>query len=127
MAETQAIKHNILWVDDAPENNVREVRALEAFGIAVTQVKSTRQALIQLQARTFAAVVSDMGRWEGPREGYVLLAAMREKKNNTPFFFYAGSSDSEHVRETLERGGNGCTNEMQHLLQMVRAVCVNAA
>lgn len=60
-----------------------------------------------------------MGRKEGPGEGYVLLDKMRSKNDITPLFFYAASNAPEHIRETYEHGGQGCTNDSNELFQMV--------
>ena len=116
----------VLWVDDQPQNNAAERRTLAAFGILTTSVHSTRQAMAQLKSWRFAAIISDMGRWEGPTEGYELLDQVRGLGIKTPFFIYAGSKQPEHVREALARGANGCTNEHRALVELVRAAVANA-
>lgn len=60
-----------------------------------------------------------MGRKEGPREGYVLLDKLRENGDGTPLFFYAASNAPEHLKETIEHGGQGCTNNPSELFEMV--------
>lgn len=113
----------VLWVDDRPENNVHERRALEAMGLSFTLSLSTSDALEELGRRRFAAIISDMGRKEGPREGYVLLDKVRETDERTPFFIYAGSRSAELEQEALDRGAQGNTNDPQELFSMVmRAV-----
>ena len=109
----------VLWVDDRPNNNIYERKAMEAVGIRFTLSESTREALELLSRQSFGAVISDMGRREGPREGYTLLDAMRSKGDDTPLFFYASSNAVEHKRETHEHGGQGCTNDGQELFDMV--------
>lgn len=109
----------ILWVDDRPENNVFERQAFEAVGLTFTLSLNTEDALNQLALQQFAAVISDMGRKEGPQEGYALLDDMRRRGDKTPVFFYAGSNDPEHTRLTIERGGNGNTNNANELFKMV--------
>jgi CheY-like chemotaxis protein len=111
--------NQILWVDDRPENNVYERQAFEAVGLRFTLSLNTADALDQLSRQTFDAVISDMGRKEGPREGYVLLDSMRARGIQTPLFFYASSGAPEHVRETREHGGQGCTNDASELFRMV--------
>jgi CheY-like chemotaxis protein len=101
-------RHQILWVDDRPQNNVYERKAFEAVGLTFTLALSTDDALDYLSKLRFAAIISDMGRREGPREGYVLLDAIRRAANRTPLFFYASSNSPEHKRETFEHGGQGC-------------------
>ena len=113
----------VLWVDDRPANNEYERQALEAIGVDFTLAESTMEALEILRWNEYAAIISDMGRREGPREGYVLLDKLREQGDRTPLFFYAASNEPEHKRETYEHGGQGCTNSPQELFDMVtRAV-----
>lgn len=112
-------RNKILWVDDRPENNVYERQAFESMGLEFTLALSTSEALQTLATRQFAAIISDMGRKEGPREGYVLLEAVRAKDKSTPFFIYAGSRAPEHRREAALRGAQGTTNIADELVDMV--------
>jgi CheY-like chemotaxis protein len=100
-------RKQILWVDDRPNNNLYERKAFESFGIEFTLVESTVQALDILSEHRFAAIISDMGRKEGPQEGYKLLAEVRSTDPETPFFIYAGSRAEEHKRAAQERGAQG--------------------
>lgn len=112
--------HNkILWVDDRPQNNIYERQAMESMGLEFTLALSTSEALQILNTRRFAAIISDMGRKEGPREGYVLLEAVRAKDKTTPFFIYAGSRAPQHQREAALRGAQGTTNIADDLVEMV--------
>lgn len=109
----------VLWVDDRPENNVFERKAFEAQGVEFTIALSTKSALEQLESTKFGAVISDMGRKEGPKEGYVLLSAMQERKINTPFVIYAGSNSPEHKKMAREQGAIGSTNRPDELFTLV--------
>ena len=111
--------NRILWVDDNPENNQFERQAFEAAGLRVSLALSTNEALERLAQDRYVAVVSDMARQEGPREGYVLLDTLRAQGNDIPLYFYASSSAPEHKRETREHGGQGCTNDPIELFEMV--------
>jgi hypothetical protein len=115
----------VLWVDDRPELNVYERQAFEAVGLKFSLALSTDEALAVLKRQEFAAVISDMGRKEGPREGYALLDAMRADGNQTPLFFYASSDAPEHKQETREHGGQGCTNNAQELFHMVTKAVIS--
>lgn len=115
----------ILWVDDRPENNVYERQAFEAVGFKFSLALSTEEALSQLKQRKFAAIISDMGRAEGPREGYMLLDALRNGGDRTPFFIYAESSSQEHRAETAQHGGQGCTNNPEDLFQLVTKAIIS--
>jgi CheY-like chemotaxis protein len=112
-------KTKILWVDDNPENNIYERQAFQAIGLRITLALSTNEALDLLNDNRYAAVISDMGRKEGPKEGYVLIDTMRKEGNKTPFFIYAGSNSPEHKQEAKAHGGQGSTNRPQELFQMV--------
>lgn len=116
-------RNHVLWVDDRPENNTYERQAFETMGLHFTLALSTDEAIKRLSESRYAAIISDMGRREGPREGYVLLDQIRKQEDHTPLFFYASSNALEHKRETREHGGQGCTNNAQELFEMVtRAV-----
>ncbi len=95
---------------------------LERHGIHVSFALSTSLATFLLSKNTYHAVISDMGRAEGPREGYHLLDLMRSRGDETPFFIYAGSSEPAHVEETLLHGGQGSTRSGAELVSWVCAL-----
>ena len=92
---------------------------MEAMGLTFTLALSTDEALRVLSTRRFAAIISDMGRKEGPREGYKLLELLRTQDKSTPFFIYAGSNAPSHRREASLRGAQGSTNIAENLIEMV--------
>jgi len=112
-------KNKILWIDDRPENNVYERQAFEAEGIEFNLALSTNEAIEVLKDKKYAAIISNMGRKEGPQEGYVLLEKIRKSGDKTPFFIYAGSNAPEHKMMAIERGAQGSTNRPQELYEMV--------
>jgi CheY-like chemotaxis protein len=114
------VRKQVLWVDDRPDNNLYERHAFEALGITFTLAGSTNEALGLLATRRFGAIISDMGRKEGPREGYVLLDALRARGDQTPFIIYAGSNSEQHKREAQAHGAQGTTNNAQELFDLVR-------
>ena len=118
-------KNRVLWVDDRPENNLYEQHALEAQGLKFERALSTNEALEILGRKKFAAIISDMGRKEGPKEGYVLLDKLREARNNTPFIIYAGSDLPKHRQMAKEKGAIGSTNKVQELFELVMRVVTN--
>lgn len=117
-------RNRILWVDDRPDNNIYERRAFESVGIRFTLALSTNEALELLKHNKYVAIISDMGRKEGDREGYVLLDTIRRQGDQTPFVIYAGSNLPEHKQEMLEHGGQGTTNNPQELFPMVMKAIV---
>jgi len=127
-AKRESIKrgrNHVLWVDDRPDNNINERQAFEALGVSFLLAESTQEALEKISQYNFSAIISDMGRKEGPREGYVLLDELRRQGNQIPLFFYAASNSPEHKQETLAHGGQGCTNRAQELFQMVMRTLIN--
>lgn len=117
---------SVLWVDDNPDNNLFVRRAFETAGLRVLSTLSTDEALTALARQKFAAIISDMGRREGPREGYVLLDRLRQSGNHIPFFIYAGSSKPEHRAEALQRGAQGSTNSGKELFEMVTRAALSS-
>ena len=117
----------VLWVDDRPSNNIYERRAFESLGLSFALATSTDEALEFLRRNKFAAIISDMGRKEGPREGYVLLDQIRSQGDTTPFFIYAGSNKPEHKLEAESKGAQGSTNDPQELFRMVTKSIITGA
>ena len=112
-------KNRILWVDDRPENNIYERKAFEAQGIEFSQALNTEEAIELIENNEYVAIISDMGRKEGPQEGYRLLEQVRDSGNDVPFFIYAGSRSPEHKKMAKERGAQGTTNRADELYKMV--------
>jgi len=113
-------------VDDRPDNNLYERRALEALGIRFALSTSTDDAVTQLRYQRFDLIISDMGRPPDPQAGYTLLDKLRSEGDRTPFVIYAGSRSPEHVRESLRRGAQGCTNSPQELIMIVTRILGSA-
>jgi CheY-like chemotaxis protein len=111
----------ILWVDDSPENNVWERRALESYGVRFVLATDTAQAQARLREATFDAVISDLSRPGDRRAGYTLLGLMRDAGMRMPSFIYSSSGAPERVREARERGARGATNDPDTLVAMVVA------
>src|ERR1039457_359357 len=112
-------RRRILWVDDRPDNNTYERQVFESLGLTFDLALSTDEALERLSSSRYGAIISDMGRREGPREGYRLLDAVRASDTIPPFFIYAGSNAPEHKREAAEHGAQGSTNMANELVDMV--------
>lgn len=109
----------ILWVDDRPDNNLLERKALEALGIEIDLSTSTTDALEKIRRRSYDLIISDMGRPPDSRAGYTLLDNLREAGDNTLFIIYASSRAAEHVKEARQHGAIGATNSPQELISMV--------
>ncbi|MDR0895273.1 MAG: TIR domain-containing protein [Prevotellaceae bacterium] len=114
-------KDTILWVDDRPSNNIYERSVFEGMGLKFDLALSTNEALALLNSSKYVAIISDMGRVEGPNEGYVLLKEVRRKDKQTPFFIYAASNLPEHKILALSKGAQGSTNSFRELIDLVTA------
>ena len=119
-------KAEVLWVDDRPSNNTHERHAFEAVGIRFTIACATEEALAVLNTRSFAAIISDMGRPPDSRAGYTLLDALRLRDDKTPFINYGSSRSVEHQNETHQHGGQGCTNRPEELFKLMTAAIIGA-
>ncbi len=119
----------VLWVDDNPQNNVFERRALESVGIRVTNSTSTSDALQKISTTRYDVIISDMGRREeggyADTAGYTLLDKLRGSNISTPFIIYAGSNEPKHKAEANRRGAQGSTNNPQELFQLVTSAITN--
>lgn len=113
----------VLWVDDRPDNNAREREVMERLlNLKFTNVRSTSEALTEIkrEGEKFSLIISDMGRPGDPRAGYTLLDELRKAGVDEPYIIYAGSGAFEHDAEARRRGAEGCTNNPQRLLDLVR-------
>jgi CheY-like chemotaxis protein len=118
-------KSHVLWVDDSPDNNINERNAFEAMGISFSLALTTEEALAHVNERRFAAIISDMSRNEGQREGYVLLDKIRRSGNQTPLFFYTAFSTVGDKSDAAEHGGQGYTNNPEELFRAVMRAVLN--
>lgn len=108
----------ILWVDDRPDNNIYERRALEAIGIHIETSLNTSDALEQVRTRSYDLIISDMGRPGDSRAGYTLLDSLRQSGDRTPVIIYAGSRAQNHIEEAKSHGAISCTDSPQELISL---------
>jgi CheY-like chemotaxis protein len=111
----------VLWVDDQPNDNVWERRALESYGVRCVLATNTDEGQARLAERSFAAVISDFSRKDDRRGGYTLLQLMRASENQTPYFIYSSSREPAFVKAAADRGAQGATNDPDELVAMVIA------
>lgn len=119
LSQFDAKLKTILWVDDWPDNNTHERGALSSLGFTFDIALSTNEALQKLASNTYSAIISDMARAEGAREGYVLLEKVRKSGNAIPYFIYAGSNLPAHKQEAAQRGAQGTTNNPRELIELI--------
>jgi CheY-like chemotaxis protein len=114
-------RRTILWVDDRPDNNTYEREVFESLRLSFGLARTTDEALEILGRRRFGAIISDMARRNGPREGLLLLDAIRKSDTETPFFLCSATSGPDQQREAFQRGAQGITNQPYELVDMVTA------
>lgn len=110
---------SVLWVDDHPENNIYVRQALAAAGVTVTTSTTTDDALTKAAAQRFAAIITDLGRAEGPQAGYDFLDRLRAAGNRTPAFIYAASNAPADAIAATQHGAQGNTNDPEQLFRWV--------
>lgn len=120
-------RKRVLWVDDRPENNSYVRSIMETYGVEFSLALSTSEALRLMRHENYDLVISDMGRKEGPREGYVLLDKIRAEGDITPLVFFATSREPEHILETFAHGGQGCTNDGAELVELVIRILIGGS
>jgi len=117
----------ILWVDDCPENNVYLRNIFENYGLKFDLALSTERAMNFLQTNNYSLIISDMGRKEGPREGYTLLKHIRDSGNNIPFLIFSSDGSlPQHKIEAEESGAQGSTDIMSEAIDMVLKLLLNS-
>jgi CheY-like chemotaxis protein len=126
----------VLWVDDYPDNNISERRALAELQVEVDTCVGTEEALEALIAGTrYALVLSDWSRAPQKRvglsEGLRLLRAMRKASILTPLIFYTGLHGSETLKARRSKataaGATGLTASPRELLRWSIAELVRSA
>lgn len=109
----------VLWVDDNRDWIESERGMLEAAGVSTVWVPNTSRALDLLDGNVFQAVITDMGRDEGSREGFALLDAIRQRGDDTPLIVYSESNQPAYLQAVVDRGGQGATNDPSRLFELV--------
>ena len=119
----------VLWVDDYPDNNVNEIRALAHLQVDVVCARSTNEALKKLadakgENEPFSLVISDWSReGEAATAGLRLLREMRNRQHTQPTIFYHGASGvkqrAARAKMAREAGAFGEAVFPEPLIQMV--------
>lgn len=95
---------HVLWVDDHPENNEWERRAMELLGLTLTCKASTSEAMRLMidQGMEFDVVISDMNRNHdgGATAGYGLARKLRANKYINPIIIYTYWDDKPALEQT---------------------------
>ena len=113
----------LLWVDDRPSNNAREIERLKAQGIQVTTMTDSDEALAELKENhdKYDAVITDLKRGIDREAGYKFLENARAATGDSrlPFIVYTASSNPAVDAEAKKRGAIGGTNSPIRLFELV--------
>lgn len=91
----------VLWVDDQPDHNLREIAALRQMGIAVDTALSNEQAAERLRDGPYSVLISDMHRHvEAGNAGLRLPREVTSDRNRLPpVVYYVSKVDSPRTAE----------------------------
>ncbi|ROL87132.1 hypothetical protein BK636_05440 [Pseudomonas chlororaphis] len=108
----------ILWVDDNPQNQVNERKALSALGIQFVLAENTTEAIPLLANQQFDVVITDFKRADDDRGGYTLLDKVKKLPNPPPLIIYSSSASPELEADARKRGAYAETNMPQRLFSL---------
>ena len=113
----------LLWVDDRPSNNAREIDQFKAQGIQVTTRTDSDDALADLTSSgaKYDAVITDLKRGFDRDAGYKFIEAARSAigDSKVPFIVYTASANPNVDAEARKRGAIGGTNSPIRLFELV--------
>jgi len=113
----------VLWVDDRPSSNAREIEQLKAQGIQVVTRTDSDDALADLKTAggTYDAVITDLKRGFDRDAGYKFIEAARSQMGDSkvPFIVYTASNNPNVDSEAKKRGAIGGTNSPIRLFELV--------
>lgn len=120
-ARSRPVKEfKVLWVDDHPDNNKQEIRALEQLGAKLTAARSTESAMTNFRTVVFDLVISDFARAGDRQAGYTLLHQMRRSTGpQPPYIIYSKETSQAMVAEAKGKGAFDQTNDPVRLLNAV--------
>lgn len=119
-ADLEAIppSSRVLWVDDHPENNEHEIRALKALEVEIDTVTSNDEAEQAVSRDGYDLIISDIGRDE-PEEataGLQLPARLAAVLGYSPrVVYYTGHAEWPETPD-----GYPVADTPSHLLQLIR-------
>ncbi len=109
----------ILWVDDHPDNNLTERRALQRQRLAVYTTTSSHDALMLMDLYDYDLVISDMGRAGEPLAGLKLVKTLREADDDTPFVLYTIMPSDALSEQVMAHGAQGVAVDSEQLFHQL--------
>lgn len=110
----------ILWVDDDPNSNSREISALRELGHIVDEVTSNNNAMRYFSLRSYNVIISDINRKkpESGTSGLELPALLKAVKGSVPPIIYY----VHVVDEPLTKDGYPVVNYPTDLFKLLNLV-----
>ncbi len=113
-------RKSILWVDDKPEGNINERKALRAIGFNITNAQTTDNGIAYLKdGNIFDLIISDLMRPEGDRAGFDLLDQAKKIAPNTPLIIYSGLYKNSLKEEAISKGAYAYTSNPAKLVEII--------
>ena len=113
----------LLWVDDRPSHNTREIEQFKAQGIQVMTRTDSDDALADLKSGSpkYDAVITDLKRGFDRDAGYKFIEAARSTMGDSkvPFIVYTASNNPDVDSDARKRGAIGGTNSPIRLFELV--------
>jgi CheY-like chemotaxis protein len=106
----------VLWVDENPFNNLHERRSLQWMGVHVDIARDEEEALTQLSADGYDAIISEMKHGGVGDWGSRFLAELRRRGVHTWTVFYVLEFDES---QGIPPYAFGMTNRADHLLHYI--------
>lgn len=120
----ELLTKKVLWVNDCLEENSYEQKALEVLGVQCSFSRNTEEAIAQIKASPYHAIISDIERPPDDRAGYTLLEEIRRSGYYMPYILYDRIILTEHQSEAKRLGANGCTTQPTELFEAIISALV---
>ncbi|CAB3805624.1 hypothetical protein LMG28138_05696 [Pararobbsia alpina] len=104
----------VLWIDDIPDGNQKELQILVSLGSIVDLARDDEVAREKLQTGVYDIVLSDMARGDNPDAGLGLIDEICAAVLTPKLIFYVG--DPNRTRPTHAFGLTTKPDELFHLI-----------
>jgi len=103
----------ILWVDDRPMNNAKEMRILRGLCVQIDIAPSTQAARDAMQRGIYDLVISDMGRGENAWAGLEIIDDVKSAPLAPALIYYVGQEAA------VPNGAAGLTSKPDKLFELI--------
>lgn len=103
----------LLWVDDMPGGNVREIKVLRRLCVSIDLARSSHEAEDALKTGVYDIVISDMSRTTETEAGKATAAVVDRSPFKPPLIYYVGE------KRPLPEGAFGLTTRPDELFHLI--------